>query len=64
MMVHGTVMQFNKSITGQIKIIFLMGRNGHGDVCILGSNGNVGMGTSSPAYSLDVNGAIRNQNGT
>ena len=32
-----------------------MVRNGYGDVCILGSNRNVSVNTSSPAYTLDVN---------
>ena len=38
---------------------FRMGRNGYGDVCILGSNGNVGINTSAPAYNLDINGTAR-----
>ena len=38
---------------------FRMGRNGYGDLCILGSNGNVGINTSAPAYNLDINGTAR-----
>ena len=38
---------------------FRMGRNGYCDVCILESNGNVGINTSAPAYNLGINETTR-----
>jgi hypothetical protein len=35
---------------------FRMGRTGNGDITIRGDNGYVGIGNSSPAYTLDVTG--------
>ena len=54
---YGTSESYDTVIWGK-DTKFVSGTNGQQRMCIL-NNGNVGIGTASPAYKLDVNGTAR-----
>jgi hypothetical protein len=60
---NGTNLYKVQQVDSSSNNFLTVGRNANTDLNILGSNGYVGINTTSPGYRLDVNGDIRAYNG-